>query len=171
MGVGTAVAKMQMDFEGSMAKISTLLSDGVNMEKFSNDIIRLSNETGQSVSELSESIYNSLSSGVDESGVLEFVEKANKLATTGYTSVESAVDILTTTLNSYGLELSEVDRISDVLIQTQNKGKVTINELSASMSKIIPTASANGVVLEQLATGYSLMTSKGIACAKNFLAC
>ena len=49
--------------------------------------------------------------------------------------------------------------------------KVTVGELQASMGKIVPTASANGVVLEQLASGYALMTSKGIACAKNFLAC
>ena len=82
-----------MDFEDSMAQISTLLSDGVNMEKFSQDIIRLSNETGQSVQQLSTAVYDSLSSGVNESGVLDFVEKANKLATAGFTSIGNATDV------------------------------------------------------------------------------
>ena len=65
-------------------------------------------------------------------------------------------------MNSYELEASEVNRASNILINTQNVGKVTVGELSADMGKLIPTAKATSVNLEQVATGYALMTSKGI---------
>ena len=75
--------------------------------------------------------------------------------------------MLTTIMNAYGLEASEVGRVSDVLIQTQNLGKTTVGELSSSMGKIIPTAKANGVALEQVAAGYALMTANGVATAES----
>ena len=69
-------------------------------------------------------------------------------------------------MNSYEMESSEVNKVSDILIQTQNKGKVTVGELSQSMGKLIPTAKSTGINLEQVSTGYALMTSKGIKSAE-----
>ncbi|WP_201747363.1 phage tail tape measure protein [Clostridium perfringens] len=66
-------------------------------------------------------------------------------------------------LNSYGLEASEVARISDVLIQSQNLGKLTVEQLSSSMGKIIPTAKAAGVGIEQVSSAYVEMTKAGVS--------
>ena len=46
------------------------------------------------------------------------------------------MDVLTTILNAYGMEASEVTNVSDMLIQTQNLGKTTVAELSSSMGKV-----------------------------------
>lgn len=64
------------------------------------------------------------------------------------------------------MSADKVSTVSDMLVQTQNKGKVTVGELASSMGKIIPTANASNVSLEQLCTGYAIMTSKGIAAAE-----
>lgn len=96
------------------------------------------------------------------SGFTQAAEKIGKFGDAG-----SALDVLTTIMNAYGLEASDVNRVSDVLIQTQNLGKTTVGELSSSMGKIIPTAKANGVALEQVAAGYALMTSNGVATAES----
>lgn len=98
---------------------------------------------------------------------MNFVSNSTKLARAGFADAGSALDVLTTIMNAYELEASEVGRVSDVLIQTQNLGKTTVGELSSSMGKIIPTAKANGVALEQVAAGYALMTANGVATAES----
>ena len=42
---------------------------------------------------MSTAIYDALSSGVPEENVLDFVEKSNKLATAGFTSISNATDV------------------------------------------------------------------------------
>lgn len=164
---GVAMAKMSSDFEESLAKVSTLLSgSSMDISEYKDAIIALSNDTGKGVNELSDSLYEALSAGVDASQAISFVEQANKLATGGFTDSTKAVDLLTTTLNAYGLEVSETGRINDILIQTQNKGKTTIDQLASSMGKVIPTAKASNVSIEQLGASYAILTSKGIATAE-----
>lgn len=45
--------------------------------------------------------------------------------------------------------------------------KITVDELSQSMGRIIPTANASNVSLDQLCTGYAVLTSQGIAAAES----
>ena len=95
------------------------------------------------------------------------MSNATKLATAGFTDSASALDLLSTTMNAYGMEADQVNRVSDVLLMTQNKGKTTVGELSQAMGKVIPTASAYGVSLENLAAAYATTTAKGIATAES----
>lgn len=97
----------------------------------------------------------------------EFLSTSVKLAKGGFTTTEGAVDLLTTTLNAYGLETSEATKVSDMLIMTQNKGKTTIDELSSSLGRVLPTASAYNVKLQDVSTSMALMTAGGIATAES----
>lgn len=111
-------------------------------------------------------MYQAISASVDTANAVEFTEQAVKLARGGFTDAASAVDVMTTVLNAYGIAATESARVSDVLIQVQNKGKTTVNELASNMGRVIPTASAYGVTLENLGAAYALMTSNGIATAE-----
>lgn len=168
--VGTASVVAAVNFEDAIAKLSTIADTteqtGVPLEQLKDQIMDLSNETGISASEIADNVYNAISAGQDTANAVSFVENATTLAKAGFTSSASALDILTTAMNAYGLEASDVSRVSDVLINTQNLGKTTVNELASSMGKIIPTAKANGVELEDLAGAYAVMTSNGIATAE-----
>ena len=97
---------------------------------------------------------------------VNFVANSTKLAKAGFAESSQSLDILTTIMNSYGLEAEKVGEVSDILIQIQNKGKTTVADLSANMGKAIPTAKANKVGLDQLGASYAIMTSKGIATAE-----
>ena len=165
--LGTSAIKFSMDFETSLAKVSTIAdSSAVSMAQMSEEITKLSNETGIASTEIANSVYDAISAGQKTEDAVNFVSNATKLAKAGFAETADALDILTTIMNSYGLEAEEVSRVSDVLINTQNMGKTTVAELSATMGKIIPTANSMGVSLEQVASGYALMTSKGIATAE-----
>lgn len=165
---GGASAKMAMDFEDAMAKVNTIAdTTEVPLSELEKAILDLSNQTGISSSEIAGNVYDAISAGQKTGDAVNFVSNSTKLARAGFADAGSALDVLTTIMNAYGLEASEVSRVSDVLIQTQNLGKTTVGELSSSMGKIIPTAKANGVALEQVAAGYALMTANGVATAES----
>ena len=167
LGIGVASGKMAVDFEDSMAKVSTISDETqVPIAELGDAVLQLSSNTGISANEIANNIYDAISAGQSTGKAVNFVTNSTKLAKAGFAEAGDSLDLLTTILNSYGLESSEVNKVSDVLIQTQNRGKVTVGELSTTMGKIIPTANAMGVNLEQVAAGFALMTIKGIKSAE-----
>lgn len=164
--VGGAAMKLYIPFEESATKVSTLASDKI-MPQLKKDMITLSNTLGTDATKIGDAMYQGLSSGVSEANISDFTLKMGKLAKGGMTEVAIATDLVTTILNSYGLEINETSTIMDRLIQMQNKGKTTVAELGASMGKVIPTANAFSVDLDNVGAAYALMTSKGIATAEN----
>lgn len=167
IGMGTASAAASITFEDSMAKVSTIADDTVvSYDDMKKAILELSDQTGISANSIADDVYNAISAGQSTADAVNFVQESTKLAKSGFAESGQALDLLTTTLNSYSLKADEVGKVSDTFIQIQNKGKTTVAELSASMGKIIPTANSMGVSLDQLGAGYALMTSKGIATAE-----
>lgn len=167
-GLGVATGKMATDFEDSMAKVSTIADETeVPIDEMKDAILDLSNETGIAAGDIAENVYNAISAGQKTGDAVEFVGNAAKLAKAGFAESGDALDLLTTIMNSYGLEAEKVTDVSNMLIQTQNLGKTTVGELSAAMGKVIPTAKMQGVQLDSLAGAYAVMTSNGIRTAES----
>lgn len=168
LAAGAASAKMAMDFEDSMAKVSTIAdATEVPMDEMQKAILDLSNQTGISSEEIGQNVYDSISAGQKTGDAVNFVSNSTKLAKAGFADAGAALDVLTTIMNAYGLKASEVTNVSDMLIQTQNLGKTTVADLASSMGKVIPTANAYGVSLDELCAGYAIMTANGVATAES----
>lgn len=164
---GTALTKMAWDFEDGMAKVSTIAdTTEVPISDLEKQIKQLSDSTGVEAGEIAENIYNAISAGQKTGDAVNFVSKATDLARAGFAETGDALDVLSTIMNAYGLEASEVDKVSNDLIMTQNLGKTTVAELSSSMGKVIPTAKSTGVNLDELCGAYAVMTSNGVATAE-----
>ena len=168
VGAGAVITNLAMDYETSLAKVSTIAdTSSVSLGTLSKGIMDLSNKTGIAATDLNEALYQSISAGVDTASSVSFLGEATKLAKAGFADATSTVDVLTTVLNAYGMEASEVTRVSDVLIQSQNLGKTTVGELSTQMGRVIPTANAYGVSLENLSAAYVETTKNGIGTAES----
>ena len=164
---GTALTKMAWDFEDGMAKVSTIAdTTEVPISDLEKQIKQLSDSTGVEAGEIAENVYNAISAGQKTGDAVNFVSKATNLARAGFAETGDALDVLSTIMNAYGLEASEVDKVSNDLIMTQNLGKTTVAELSSSMGKVIPTAKSTGVNLDELCGAYAVMTSNGVATAE-----
>lgn len=152
------------EFETNVAMVSTVADTTVlSAGELSAQISDLSMDTARNVNELADASYNAISAGVATESAVATVGEASKLATAGFTSSSSALSVLTTTLNAYGLEASEVTNISDSLIMSQNLGVLTIDQMASSMGKAISTASAYSVDLYNLESGYISLTKAGIS--------
>ena len=152
------------EFETNVAMVSTVADTTVlSADQLATQISGLSKDTAKNVNELADATYNAISAGVATEGAVETVGEASKLATAGFTSSASALSVLTTALNAYQLEASEVTNISDSLITSQNLGVMTIDQLSSSMGKAISTASAYSIDLYNLESGYISLTKAGVS--------
>lgn len=161
---GDAV-NMALSNETAFAKASTLLS-GDDFTKYFQGLIDMSNRTGVAFADLAESMYSALSAGVPQDNVLEFVENNVNLAKGGFTQTATAIDIVTTALNAYHMEMDEATHVQDVLITTQNLGKTTVDELASNMGKLIPTANGVNIAFDQLGAMYATVTANGVATAE-----
>ena len=151
--------------ETAFAKASTLLK-GDDFTSYYQGLIDISNRTGVAFSDLSESMYSALSAGVAQEKVLDFVESSVKLSKGGFTQTATAIDIVTTALNAYHMEMDEATHVQDVLITTQNLGKTTVDELASNMGKLIPTANGVNIAFDQLGAMYATVTANGVATAE-----
>lgn len=162
-----ACSEAASELETVAAKVATIADTSqMSISEINSSVLALSNETGQAAADLMDSVYNAISAGVDTAHAVEFTDHANKLAVGGFTSATTAVDVLTTALNAYGLEVEQVSQISDYLITSQNLGKLTVDEMAQSVGKVIPLAAAYGVEMDNLSTAYAVMTANGIATAE-----
>ena len=154
-------------FESAMAKVGTIADTAkVPLESLSSQVLQVSGDMHIGANEIAEAAYQAISAGQDTGNAVAFAGQASMLATAGFTSTTSAVDILTTALNAYGKGADEVGHVSDVLLTTQNLGKTSVDELAGSMGRVIPLAAAYNVSMENLSSGLAIMTANGIATAE-----
>ncbi len=150
-------------FETAMAKVGTIVDEeAISLEDVEGQIKQLSSETGVAVNDLAEATYSAISASVDSADAVGFVAQANALAVGGFTQSATAVDVLTTAINAYGLSADQAQSISDKLITTQNLGKTTVDELAQSLGAVIPTAATFNVNLDNLSSAYVTLTRNGI---------
>jgi len=165
---GTAAVKEATDYSSALAKLSTIAdTTQTPLSDLDDSIMKLSDDTGISAAALAEASYDAISAGQSTEDAVGFVGKANVLARSGFTSMSTATDTLTTAMNAYGLSADQVSSVSDKLITTQNLGKTTVDELGASIGKVIPTAAMYGVNLDQLSAAYITTTKNGIGTAES----
>ncbi|AXG94057.1 phage tail tape measure protein [Clostridium botulinum] len=171
IGAGTAATKFAFDFESGAAKVSTIAdTTKVPIETLKKGVIDLSNKTGMSTKELNESLYQAISGSVDTAKAVDFLDVAVKAAKGGFTETSTAVDGLTTVLNSYGLEADKATDISNQMLITQNLGKTTFGELASAVGKVTPIAASLGIKTEELFSSLASTTAQGLATAESVTA-
>lgn len=156
------------EFETSMAVVSTIADSTVlSSEQISAQIKQVSKDTAIAVTDLAEATYGAISASVATADAVAFVEQANQLAVGGFTSQATAVDVLTTAINAYGLSADKAGQLSDYLVTTQNLGKTTVDQLASSIGMVIPSAAAFNVQMDNLSTAYAILTANGVQTAQS----
>jgi TP901 family phage tail tape measure protein len=166
-----AAGKVFADFERSMSMVSTMLDEPEkHMEGFSEGIRKLSKDFGESTDVLAKGLYDILSAGIAPSEALKVLEASAKAATGGMTDTATAVDAVTTMLNSYGLEASHAGDVSDLLFAIVKRGKTTFGEVAGSIGQVASVARSTGVSMEELGAMLATMTRNGLSTSESVTA-
>lgn len=150
-------------FEKGMAEVSTLLSDSTtaSMGIMQNQVKEFATDTGRLTTDIVPALYQAISASVPQENVFSFLETANKAATGGVTTLETAVDGLTSVINAYGQGNMSVERASDVMFTAVKLGKTNFEQMSAALFNVVPTAVNAGVAFEDVAAGLATITAAG----------
>ena len=168
VNLGKEALNSGMSFEASMAKTKTLFT-GTDEEfaALSDELLRISSATGLAADGLAEAAYSAESASVPAEMLGAMIEKSAKLATAGFTDIDTALSATAKTMNAYGMEGEEaIDKVQKVLMQTQNLGITTVDELGASLAQVTPTAASFGVSFEQVGASLAVMTAQGTPTAQ-----
>lgn len=153
-------------FYKGVAEVSTLIK-GMSLKevegKFGPLLLDLSRAYGQSAGQVTKAAYQAISAGVDATvGDLgDFLKVAAGAATAGVTTIEVAVDGLTSVVNAYGKSNINAKQAADLMFQSVVGGKTTFEELSAALFHVVPIAAANKVSFNDVTAAIASMTAQG----------
>lgn len=172
--VGLGIGKLIMDsigntseFEMGMAKVNTLFQGtSEEFQQLQSDLLNLSSAYGLSTDQLTEAAYSAESAGVAQADLVEMLESSAKLATAGFTDLDTALSATAKTMNAYGDAAGSIEDVQRILIQTQNLGITTVGELGASLANVTPTAAAMGVSFDQVGAALAQLTAAGVPTAQ-----
>ena len=154
-------------FEKQLSSMNTLLKvSKTELNAYGDGLVDIAVKTGVAKETLADGAYQALSSGVEASELLGFMETAAKGATVGMTDVTTATDVLTSTLNGFKLESSDVVDTMDKLITIQNNGKIVLGQLSTVMGDVADISSSLGLDLDNVGAALSTITMSGTPAAQ-----
>lgn len=151
-GMGVAGSKMALDFEDGIANINTLLDDESHLEGYKNTVRKLSDDTGMSISTMTDGMYQAISSLGDGGKETEKIfGTMAKSAKAGGAEVADSVSLISAGMKGYGSVNDETaQKISDLAFMTAKLGVTTFPEMAKSMQPLFPLSSSLGISLEEL---------------------
>lgn len=161
---GMALAlKSSSDFNSSFGLISTsVTATGSDLDKFRADVLDYANGSVKSIADINGALYTAVQAGVEYKDSIDFIRKSEELAVANKANLNTTVDLLTATMNAYGMKMTDIAHINDVYFTSTLIGKQTIDELGASMGQVVTIAANSGVSFEELSAAVATMTAKGI---------
>jgi len=166
---GTVVdsVKQFQSFQKAMNEVSTLVDTNVvNMRVMEKGVSQLSRKYGQDADGLAKALYQTVSAGIDAGDALKFLDVATRSAIGGVTDTTTAVDALTTIVNSFGLEADDATAVSDSLFTAIKFGKTTMEELSSVIGRVAPLASSAGLTFDEMNMAVATLTKSGLSTAE-----
>jgi len=175
VGVGVAAVRAIRSlaaFETRMAEISTIASGGREQVAFlRKEILELSKVMPKTADDLGAGAYQILSAGfTDAADASDILKASTTAAVAGLTSVERAVDAVTTILNAYQKPATEAARVSDILFETVKLGKLKFEDIATNIGEAATAAALMGISVEELTAGMATMTIHGINAAESVTA-
>jgi TP901 family phage tail tape measure protein len=150
-------------FQTGMNEVFTLLpgESQAAFDKLTGQTKDFSKEFGVLPNDVIPSLYQALSAGVPKDNVFEFLETAQMAAKGGVTSLETAVDGISSVVNSYGDDVISATEASDLMFTAVRLGKTNFEELSGSLFQVAPIASSLGVNFNTVTASLANLTAKG----------
>lgn len=166
LATGVAVTafsvKVAADFDTAFREIATLIELPIDqLGEFRQAILDYASSSTKPLEEITQSIYNAISAGVDYSESIDAVAVAEKLAVAGKATLNDSLLVLVSSLNAYGLGMDDAERFSNALFTTVKQGQTTLPELASSLASVTGLAATAGVSFEELLAAIATLTSTG----------
>jgi TP901 family phage tail tape measure protein len=167
-GIGLALRKGVTDFlaySRALNDVRTIMDETtLSFAQADRNVRRVAISLGLSEIDVAAGLYQTLSAGVtDTAQAMIVLEGAAGLAVAGSATVAETVDLLTTTINAFNVDVTadSVENLNDILFETVRLAKTTVPELARSIGQIAPFAAQAEISLEETVGALAALTLGG----------
>lgn len=160
--MGTAMGKVEMEFEAQMTKITSLIGvSETQVKAWRGEVLKMSQATGIGPQKLAEALYFVSSAGFRGAEALDILESSAKASAAGMGETTMIADNVTSALNAFRGTGLDAAKATDILINAVRLGKVEAEDLVVSLGHVFPIAAELGIAYHEVGAAVAAMTRTG----------
>ncbi len=148
------------EFEKSLTDVQTLLK--YNERTLERGALEILPKYGLAIKDVNRALFDAISAGIPATESVEFLHEAAILAVGGVTDLRTAVDGLTSILNTYSLSADHAKSVSDALYVGQKYGKTTVEKLVNQLGRVAPIAKIANISYQTMIGSLASLTKGGL---------
>jgi TP901 family phage tail tape measure protein len=155
-----------LEFTKRISEIQTI-APNQTIDELGKQVRQLSDDFNLPLLDVAKSKYDLISNGfsnaADQQQILSAAFRFGKTAIAG---ADESVNLLSTTLNAFGLNASNAEQVAAHLFKTVEIGRIVGSELASNLGKTAPLANQLGVSLDEVAASFAQLTIKGVSASE-----
>lgn len=158
---GTDAAK---EFSIAIGEIQTVSRDlNLSFDELSAKTIQVSRDFGSPLEIVTEGLYETLSNQVGAAAeAFDFLTTSQRFGIAAVTDTDSAVNLLSSVINSYNLSVAEADTVSGKLFKTIELGRIRGEEFANTFGRVAVVSAQLGIELDEVLAAIATLTVQGL---------
>lgn len=160
---GRSVVKVGADFENAMARVRAVTNaSSMELKTMRNEAERLGATTRYTATEAAGALENLTRNGMTAAQATRSLSGVLQLAQANSIGLAEAADMITNTMNMFGLSVNDVSRINDTLSSTASNSATDVTLLYEALVNAAPVAKTLGFSLEETSSAIGALAQKGV---------
>ena len=160
---GKQMIQVSSDFEDAMARVQAVSNASVQgFKMMTQEAKHLGETTRYTATEAAQALENLTRNGLTAQQATNSLASVLKLAQANAIGLAESANMLTNTMNMFGLTTKDTDRITDALSATAANSATNVTQLFEALTNAAPTAHNLGLKLEEVAAALGAMAQRGV---------
>lgn len=166
LGLGsffTSMVNAGRSFEDAMARVRAVSNAaGSDFRKMREEAVKMGANTKYSATEAANALENLTRNGLSAADAAAALSKNLEFAQANSIELAMGADILTNTMNEFGLKVSDLGKISDILSSTAAHSATNVELLGDALTNAAPLAQNCGIGIQETNAALGTLANVGI---------
>jgi hypothetical protein len=163
VAMGGLAVKTFASFEQSMAKVNAVSgATGAEFQALNKLALDLGSTTRFTAAQVSDLMLNYSKLGFSAGEIEKITGATLNLALATGEDLAKSAEVAGSTLRAFGLDASEMLRVTDVMAKSFSSSALDLDRFSESMKYVAPVAAAAGISLEEASAMLAILANNGI---------
>ena len=166
LGLGsffTSMVNAGRSFEDAMARVRAVSNAaGSDFRKMREEAVKMGANTKYSATEAANALENLTRNGLSAADATAALSKNLEFAQANSIELAMGADILTNTMNEFGLKVSDLGKISDILSSTAAHSATNVELLGDALTNAAPLAQNCGIGIQETNAALGTLANVGI---------
>ena len=150
-------------FEDAMSRVKAVTNaTASDFKKMRDEAVKMGANTKYSATEAANALENLTRNGLTASDATEALSKNLHFAQANSVDLAMGADILTNTMNEFGLKVSDLEKISDILSSTAAHSATNVELLGDALTNAAPLAKNCGIGIQETNAALGTLANVGI---------